>query len=321
MILKNEEPNVHRLLGKLGHLFDEIAVCDTGSTDGTIAACLRYGAKVIERPWNGFGDARNHALRLTRSRFCLWLDGDDDMSPESVWKVRSALEAAGDNMAFFLNLYCHSPYPERRMTCQQLRIHPNLPGIRWERRVHEQVVGSCSAIGCHFAYLPMVVEHLGYDIDGDMNTGKYERNLSLLQMELQDRPGELITLFHIAQTLIGLGREREAVIVLEEIAKTRSKQQFVNSLATRAAMILANIITQTADKTALNMLEEAINLTPEEDMIRVSLAERYNRMGQKEKVRPTLMPIYNRGGLNYSLLPYPMEIAGYVAVRLWHENS
>lgn len=317
MILKNEEHNVHRLLGKIGHLFDEIVVCDTGSTDGTVAACRRYGARTVERPWKNFADARNHSLKLATSRFCLWLDGDDDISIEETHKIRLALDSAAENMGFFVNLFCQSPHPERQMTCQQLRIFPNLPGLTWERRIHEQIVNSCAARGVRFAALPVTVQHLGYDAGSDR--AKYERNYALLLEEIADRPGDLVTTFHIAQTLIGLDREKDALDVLKQLSQVRSSRDFENSLATRSAAIAANILTQSANKAARAMLEEALALTPNEDMIRVSLAERYALSGEGQKVRETLRPIAERESLNYSLMPYPMQVVGDVAVRLWHQ--
>jgi len=319
MILKNEEANVHRLLGKIGKLFDEIVVCDTGSTDDTVMACMTHGARVVQRPWRDFATARNYSLALARGRFCMWLDGDDDVSHEDMYKIRASLDAAAANMGFFVNLFCESPHPERQMTCQQLRIFPNLPGLRWDRKIHEQIVNSCAERGVRFAALPVTVRHLGYDTVSDR--AKYERNYALLMEEIREHPNDIVTMFHIAQTLIGLSREHEALDVLKQLSKVRSARDFENSLATRSAAIAANMLTQSANKVALSMLEEALALTPHEDMIRVSLAERYSMAGKGEKVRETLKPIAEREGLNMSLMPYPMQVVGDVAVRLWHQHA
>src|SRR6185436_10179220 len=142
-----------------------------------------YGARVVQRPWRGFAAARNHAMSLSFARYCMWLDGDDEISAADVERIRVALMPAPPNMGFFISLYCESPFPERRLTCDQLRIYPNLPGVVWDRKIHEQVINSCARIGCRFAKIPATVRHLGYDLSEEANRAKYERNMALLQEE------------------------------------------------------------------------------------------------------------------------------------------
>ncbi|MFY9828977.1 MAG: glycosyltransferase, partial [Rhodoplanes sp.] len=41
---------------------DEIVVADSGSTDATAEIATRLGARVVQIPFNGFGDLRNRAV-------------------------------------------------------------------------------------------------------------------------------------------------------------------------------------------------------------------------------------------------------------------
>lgn len=91
MIVKNEAHDLAACLASVRPFVERIVVVDTGSEDATMAIAKPY-ADVLER-WTGCNDdqghiqnfsmARNHALRLARSRlkkpppFGLWLDGDD----------------------------------------------------------------------------------------------------------------------------------------------------------------------------------------------------------------------------------------------------
>ena len=56
---------------------DEIIVADSNSTDGTIEISQKLGAKVINIPFNGFGDLRNQAISKCTSDWIFSLDSDE----------------------------------------------------------------------------------------------------------------------------------------------------------------------------------------------------------------------------------------------------
>lgn len=319
MIVKNERANLERLLPAIRPVVDELCICDTGSADGTQAVALRYGARLINRQWSdSFAESRNHALSLvTNSKWALWLDADDHIEPYDLAVLKGILQESDHRTGFFLTLFCDSPNPSRQMTCNQLRVHPVLPGVTWTRRVHEQVIQSCAERGTRFVSLPLRLQHLGYDIDATMNRGKLERNLRLLKMEYADNPADIMTRFHIAQTLVGLEREQEAFPLLLAIGEEKSNIEFVKGLAARAKTIAAHILRLTADKQSIVMAEQALAIAPNDDYTRVGLAARYMETGQKEKVRPTIAPIRERHGVRPSLMPYPMETTLKAAKELW----
>ena len=319
MIVKNERANLERLLPAIRPVVDELCVCDTGSTDGTQAVTLAHGARLIERAWSdNFAHSRNHALSLvTDSKWALWLDADDYIEPYDLAVLKGILQESEHRTGFFLALFCDSPDPSRQMTCNQLRVHPVLHGVTWVRRVHEQVIQSCAERGTRFVSLPIRLQHLGYDVTPEKNRGKLERNLRLLQMESADAPHDLMTRFHIAQTLVGLNREAEAFPILVGIGEEKSNIEFVKGLSSRAKIIAANILKLTADKQSLHMFEEAVETCGTDDYARVGLAARYMEAGMVDRVRPTIAPIRERGGMQPSLMPYPIEVTLRTAKTLW----
>lgn len=56
---------------------DEIIVADSNSTDGTIDIAKKLGAKVVNIPFNGFGDLRNKAITHCKYKWILSLDSDE----------------------------------------------------------------------------------------------------------------------------------------------------------------------------------------------------------------------------------------------------
>jgi glycosyltransferase involved in cell wall biosynthesis len=56
---------------------DEIVVVDSHSTDGTAEIATALGARVVQVPFNGFGDLRNHAIAACRCDWIFSLDADE----------------------------------------------------------------------------------------------------------------------------------------------------------------------------------------------------------------------------------------------------
>lgn len=58
----------------------EIVVVDSCSSDATTEIASRYGAKVIDQPWLGFGPQKQFAVSQARNDWVLCLDADERVS-------------------------------------------------------------------------------------------------------------------------------------------------------------------------------------------------------------------------------------------------
>src|SRR5580704_5294825 len=56
---------------------DEVVVIDSGSIDGTAAIATGLGARVVQVPFNGFGDLRNRAIAACSHEWIFSLDADE----------------------------------------------------------------------------------------------------------------------------------------------------------------------------------------------------------------------------------------------------
>lgn len=88
IITFNEAAVIERCLGSLPS-HDELIVLDSGSTDGTQAICARFGAKLVQTDWPGFGPQKNRALDLARGQWVLSVDADEHFDA----KLREAVNA------------------------------------------------------------------------------------------------------------------------------------------------------------------------------------------------------------------------------------
>ena len=72
---------------------DEIVVADSGSTDRTAEIAQRLGARVVQIPFDGFGDLRNRAIAECRHDWIFSLDSDERCTPEVRDEILSILAA------------------------------------------------------------------------------------------------------------------------------------------------------------------------------------------------------------------------------------
>ena len=71
---------------------DDIVVVDSGSTDDTQALAMRYGARVIDQPWLGFGPQKQFAVESAKYDWVLCLDADERVSPDLQESIEHALQ-------------------------------------------------------------------------------------------------------------------------------------------------------------------------------------------------------------------------------------
>ncbi|HEY7156602.1 MAG TPA: tetratricopeptide repeat protein [Gemmataceae bacterium] len=97
----------------------------------------------------------------------------------------------------------------------QVRLFRNQPAVRWEYRVHEQILPSLRKAGHAVRFTDIAIEHSGY-LDPALRHRKLERNLRLLHLEHAERPNDAFTLFNLGWAYADLGRCAEAIPLLQE---------------------------------------------------------------------------------------------------------
>ena len=81
IITFNEEDRIVECLASLS-CCDEVIVVDSGSTDRTRDVAKAKGARVIERPWEGYSKQKNFAAEQARNDWILSVDADERLSIE-----------------------------------------------------------------------------------------------------------------------------------------------------------------------------------------------------------------------------------------------
>ncbi|MBU3740724.1 MAG: glycosyltransferase family 2 protein [Candidatus Kapabacteria bacterium] len=91
IITRNESANIDRCLQSVAWA-DEIVVVDSESTDDTVERCKGHGARVVSRPFTGFGAQKNAALDLAGCTWVFSIDADEVVSEELARSIRHAVE-------------------------------------------------------------------------------------------------------------------------------------------------------------------------------------------------------------------------------------
>ena len=88
VITRDSEEHLDRVLGALD-ICDEIVILDSGSNDRTREIADRHGASWFERPFDGYGSQKRHAVVRARHDWILAVDADEVLDEPG----RAALEA------------------------------------------------------------------------------------------------------------------------------------------------------------------------------------------------------------------------------------
>lgn len=143
IITLNEERNIQRCIDSVKNIADEIIVVDSFSTDRTKEISVAAGAKVMEKEWKGYGDAKNFGAVQASNNFILNLDADEALSAE-LRKNISEVKKKGLNGVYTFNRltnYCgrwirHCGwYPDRKT-----RIYSRQEAEWTNDAVHEKLI-------------------------------------------------------------------------------------------------------------------------------------------------------------------------------------
>src|SRR5882672_1467435 len=81
---------------------DEIVLADSGSTDRTAEIAQGLGARVVQIPFDGFGDLRNRAIAECRHEWIFSLDSDERCTREVRDEILSILSSEAQHDAYLV---------------------------------------------------------------------------------------------------------------------------------------------------------------------------------------------------------------------------
>jgi len=135
----NSELHLRRVLESVRE-FDEVVVCDMGSTDGTLPLAAEYGCKVVMHPKIPIVEpARNFAIRAATHPWVLIVDSDELVQPalrEYLYRLvgsenpPNAVRMARKN--YFMGRWMHGQYPDYILRFFRKEL------VDWPAEIHRQ---------------------------------------------------------------------------------------------------------------------------------------------------------------------------------------
>lgn len=203
MIVRDNEDTIEACLDSIYPWVDEIIIVDTGSTDRTPEICRSFGARMFEFPWcDDFSAARNESLKHARGEWIFWMDSDDIIPEEQGRQLRSLVfgDHAVDCLGYVIQVHCLSDEPGQMTIVDHVKVFRNLPELRFEHRIHEQILPAIRRIGGMVAFTDIHVLHSGSRQTPETRQRKLERDFRILKLDLAERPDHPFILFNLGMT-------------------------------------------------------------------------------------------------------------------------
>ena len=193
MITYNNARTVGRALESLKWA-DEIIVVDSFSTDKTVEICQNYSDKIFQRRWPGHRDQYQYAADLTTHPWIMFLDADEEVSPELAEEVQRELGGGAEEVdgffvyrrTFYLGRWIRYGgwYPDG-----EIRLYRRNKG-RWEGGLHARVVIEGTVRSLKNQYLHYTYRNISDQIQ---TIDKYSR----IAAEDMVKQGERFSLFKL----------------------------------------------------------------------------------------------------------------------------
>ncbi len=274
MIVKDEEDNIRECLKNIRKAVDEIIVVDTGSSDKTPVIAEELGAKVYHFRWcNDFSAARNESIRHATGDYIIYIDADDRISEDDAEKIADLRNKFPKKKDIAYSLKIMLPSPEKILnSAYQVRIFPNLPDVRFEYPIHEQIVPSLKRKGIRGLFTDIVIEHKGYE-DYTLLRKKAKRNLRILKELLSKDPDSWFAHYFLAQTYEVLNEKELCEFHIKNSLTEECKKLDPNWFI-GASLKYSQLLTEKGDrKAAIELLRKLEEEFPDHDIVRFFIAE------------------------------------------------
>jgi tetratricopeptide (TPR) repeat protein len=284
LIMRDNERTIGPCLKSIRHRVDEMVCVDTGSKDSTPEIAKRLGARVFHFPWcDSFSAARNESFRHARGDWILVMDSDDTIDEPNGRKIRELILRQSDPsfMGYTVKVHCPSMGENGELevtVVDQVHLVRNLPELRWDRRIHEQIIPAIRRAGGEVGFTDLFIVHSGSDRSSEGQQRKLERDLRLLNMELEEYPDHPFTLFNLGMTYRDARQYDKAVDYLKRSIERSGENE--SHLRKAYALLVSSHTLWGQYKPAYETCQVGLRLFPEDTELRFQEGGLLNNFGR-----------------------------------------
>jgi len=290
MIVRDNADTIEACLESIKPWVDEMVVVDTGSRDSTPELVRRCGASLYRFPWcDDFSAARNESFKCARGEWIFWMDSDDTIDANNGRKLRELADGASDPsiMGYVMQVHCPAAGANGGTdvtVVDHVKLVRNRPDLRFEGRIHEQILSAIRRAGGEVAFTDLFVVHSGADLSPEGRRRKLERDFRLLQLDIEARPNHPFVLFNLGMTHADAGEHRHAIEALR--ASVRASHPTESHVRKAYALLVGSCSQLGLHDEAWQECQEGRRLYPDDAELLFRegvLHQRFGRLGDAER--------------------------------------
>ena len=150
---------------------------------------------VIMSVRDDFAKARNYALEKSSGDWILYLDADERVNRDSINELKK-ITSRKEPKAYYCRILNIDDDGGRPSVMNYIRLFPKSEGVRFEGKVHEQIINSLLKENYDLVQSGINITHIGYNLHNQGLEKKAVRNLKILLKGMipAEKTNKLITL-------------------------------------------------------------------------------------------------------------------------------
>ena len=162
-----------------------------------------------------------------------------------------------------------------------VKLFRNRPDLRFEFRIHEQIIPAIRRAGGEVGWTDAFVVHSGSDRTPQGRQRKVERDLQILKLDLEEHPDHPFVLFNLGMTHADTKQHWQAIIYLKRCLEVSDPGE---SHVRKAYALLSGAYSHAGQhESALTTCRQGLELYPEDAELQFRLGVLYHQLGRHQE--------------------------------------